>query len=92
MTGRYKISMVPLLDNGTPRAWESEKRTAQRWHLFADTCRSLAADGLDYTVTFALTSDALLAEVQHVDAELARRLAGPLKALCTPVSTDNGLG
>ena len=57
MTGRYKISMVPLLDNGTPRAWEAEKRTAQRWHLFADTCRSLAADGLDYAVTFALIGD-----------------------------------
>jgi hypothetical protein len=54
MTGRYRISMIPLLDNGIPRARESEKRTTQRWHLFAETCRSLAADGLDYTVTFAL--------------------------------------
>jgi len=58
MTGRYRINMLPLLDNGTPRAWEPEKRTAQRWHLFAETCRSLAADGLDYAVTFALTCDA----------------------------------
>ena len=57
MTGRYKISMVPLLDNGTPRAWKPEKRTAQRWHLFAETCRSLAADGLDYSVTFALAGN-----------------------------------
>jgi hypothetical protein len=57
MTGRYKISMLPLLDNGTPRVWEPEKRTAQRWHLFADTCRSLAADSLDYAVTFALTGN-----------------------------------
>jgi hypothetical protein len=57
MTGRYKITMPPLLDNSTPRAWEAEKRTAQRWHLFAETCRSLAADGLDYAVTFALTGD-----------------------------------
>ena len=57
MTGRYRISMVPLLDNGTPRTWEAEKRTAQRWRLFTETCRSLAADGLDYTVTFALTGD-----------------------------------
>ena len=54
MTGRYRISMVPLLDNGTPRACEPEKRTAQRWHLFTETCRLLAADGLDYAVTFAL--------------------------------------
>jgi hypothetical protein len=57
MTGRYRISMVPLLDNGIPRTWEPEKRTAQRWHLFAETCRSLAADGLDYSVSFALTGD-----------------------------------
>jgi hypothetical protein len=57
MTGRYKISMVPLLDNGTPRPWEPEKRTAQRWHLFTETCRSLAADGLDYAVTFALAGN-----------------------------------
>ncbi len=57
MNGRYKISMVPLLDNGTPRAWEPERRTAQRWHLFAETCRSLAADGLDYSVTFELAGN-----------------------------------
>jgi hypothetical protein len=54
MTGQYRITMLPLLENGTPRVWESEKRTAQRWHLFAETCRSLAADGLDYSVSFAL--------------------------------------
>jgi hypothetical protein len=57
MTGRYRISMLPLLDNGIPRVYEPEKRTAQRWHLFAETCRSLAADGLDYTVSLALTGD-----------------------------------
>jgi hypothetical protein len=54
MTGQYRISMLPLLDNGIPRVWESERRTAKRWHLFAETCRSLAADGLAYAVTFAL--------------------------------------
>jgi hypothetical protein len=57
MTGRYRISMLPLLDNGIPRVYEPEKRTAQRWHLFAETCRSLAADGLDYTVSLVLTGD-----------------------------------
>jgi hypothetical protein len=57
MTGRYRISMLPLLGNGIPRVCEPEKRTAQRWHLFAETCRSLAADGLDYAVKFALTGD-----------------------------------
>ena len=57
MTGRYRISMLPLLDNGIPRVWEPEKRTAQRWHLFAETCRSLAADGLNYSVSFALMGD-----------------------------------
>lgn len=54
MTGRYRISMVPLLDNGIPRASETDKRTARRWHVFAETCRLLAADGLDYAVTLAL--------------------------------------
>jgi hypothetical protein len=49
--------MPALLGNGVPRRWESEQRTAQRWHLFAETCRSLAADGLEYAVTFALTGD-----------------------------------
>ena len=57
MTGRYRITMLPLLANGLPRVWEPEKRTARRWHLFAETCRSLAADGLDYAVTFALAGD-----------------------------------
>lgn len=57
MTGRYRISMLPLLDNGIPRGSEPEKRTAQRWHLFAETCQSLAADGLDYLVSFVLTGD-----------------------------------
>lgn len=55
MTGRYRITMLPLLDNGIPRVWESERRTARRWHVFAETCRSLAADGLDYSVSFALS-------------------------------------
>jgi hypothetical protein len=57
MTGRYRICMLPLLDNGIPRSWEPEKRTAQRWRLFVQTCRSLAADGLDYAVVFALIGD-----------------------------------
>jgi len=57
MIGRYRICMPPSLDNGIPRVWEPEKRTAQRWHLFAQTCRSLAADGLDYSVSFALIGD-----------------------------------
>jgi hypothetical protein len=47
--------MRPLLGNGVARAWESDARTARRWHLFVETCRSLAADGLDYAVSFALT-------------------------------------
>lgn len=55
MTGRYRIAMLPLLDNGVARVWESEKRTAQRWHLFAETCRSLHQDGLSYSVQLNLT-------------------------------------
>jgi hypothetical protein len=57
VTGRYRISLLPLFDNGISRVWEPEKRTAQRWHLFAETCRSLAAGGLDYSVSFALNGD-----------------------------------
>jgi hypothetical protein len=57
MTGRYRICMLPLLDNGVPRVWEPEKRRAQRWHLFKQACRSLAADGLDYSVSFSLLGD-----------------------------------
>jgi hypothetical protein len=57
MTGLYRISMLPLLDNGIPAVWEPEKRTARRWHLFAQTCRSLADDGLDYAVSFDLIGD-----------------------------------
>jgi hypothetical protein len=49
--------MLPLLDNGIARVWESEKRTAQRWHLFAETCRSLHRDGLNYDVQLNLTGD-----------------------------------
>lgn len=55
MTGRYRISTLPLLRDGIPRTWESDRRTARRWHVFAETCRSLAADGLDYAVTLMLT-------------------------------------
>jgi hypothetical protein len=50
--------MLPLLDNGVARVWESEKRTARRWHLFAETCRSLHRDGLSYSVQLNLTGDA----------------------------------
>jgi hypothetical protein len=54
--GRYLISMPQVLGNGVPRSWESERRTAKRWHLFAETCRSLHRDGLPYTVDFNLTA------------------------------------
>jgi hypothetical protein len=57
MNGRYKITLPPLLGNGLPRRWETEKRTAKPWHLFVETCRSLAADGLEYAVVFAITGD-----------------------------------
>jgi hypothetical protein len=57
MMGRYRITMLPLLDNGIARVWESEKRTARRWHLFAETCRSLHRDGLGYSVQLNLTGD-----------------------------------
>ena len=55
MTGRYRITTLPLLDSGVPRVWESEKRTARRWHLFAEICRSLHQDGLSYSVQLNLT-------------------------------------
>ena len=89
MTGRYRITMLPLLDNGVARVWESEKRTAQRWHLFAETCRSLAADGLDYSVSFALagndphiliTASGSATAKRKPAAPAKRRMASPLKA------------
>jgi hypothetical protein len=51
VTGRYKIYL------NSERVWEPEKRTAKRWSLFVNTCRLLANDGLNYTVTFALNGD-----------------------------------
>jgi hypothetical protein len=79
--------MVPLLENGTPRVWERERRTAQRWHLFADTCRSLAADGLEYAVTLALTGDS-----PHIlitasgNARARRKPAGSARRMALPAS------
>src|SRR5436190_2095333 len=51
MTGRYKINL------NSWRVWEPEKRTAERWSLFINTCRLLANDGLDYQVTLKLDGD-----------------------------------
>jgi hypothetical protein len=48
--------MSAVLGKGVPRNWESERRTAQRWHLFAETCRSLHRDGLPYSVDFNLSA------------------------------------
>lgn len=79
MTGRYRISMLPLLENGIPRVSEPEKRAAQRWHLFAETCRSLAADGLNYTVKFALTGD-----TPHILITASGRSTRKLKSIARP--------
>src|SRR5436190_24247569 len=51
MTGRYKINL------NSWRVWEPEKRTAERWSLFINTCRLLANGGLDYQVTLTLDDD-----------------------------------
>jgi hypothetical protein len=90
MTGRYRISMLPLLANGMPRICEPEKRTAQRWHLFAETCRSLAADGLDYAVTFALTgNDPHILITASGNATAKRKLASLRRvALAPPVKAQ----
>jgi hypothetical protein len=81
MTGRYRISMAPLLDNGIPRVWEPEKRTAQRWHLFSETCRSLAKDGLDYSVSFALTGDDPHILITASGKSTRKRKPAPLRKL-----------
>jgi hypothetical protein len=52
MTGRYRITFAPV---GYDRV--GERLTRKRWSIFVHTCESLAADGLDYAVTFALTGD-----------------------------------
>jgi len=52
MTGRYRITFARV---GHDRA--GERLTRKRWSIFVHTCESLAADGLDYAVTFALAAD-----------------------------------
>jgi hypothetical protein len=80
MTGRYRITILPLLDNGIARVSESEKRAARRWHLFAETCRSLAADGLDYSVSFVLAgSDPHILITASGSATANRKPAAPAK-------------
>ena len=52
MTGRYRITLAD------PRAHTRPDRvTLKRWSVFVNTCESLAADGLDYSVAFNLTGD-----------------------------------
>jgi hypothetical protein len=60
MNGRYRISMPSVLESGARcRALLNRRtQTAHRWHLIVQTCRSLAADGLDYAVSFVLTGEA----------------------------------
>jgi hypothetical protein len=80
MTGQYRITMLPLFDNGIARVWESEKRTARRWHLFAETCRSLTADGLDYSVSFDLAgSDPHILITASGSGTVKRKPAAPAK-------------
>ena len=90
MTGRYRISMLPLLDNGIPRVWESEKRTAKRWHLFAETCRSLMADGLDYSVSFVLTGNNphILITASGKSTRKPKAVARAKRATVPPVKTQ----
>jgi hypothetical protein len=81
--------MLPLLANGVARVWESEKRTARRWHVFAETCRSLSADGLDYTVSLSLvgsdphiliTASGTAQAKRKSTAHAKRGIVPPLKA------------
>ena len=51
MTGRYRITLASTKGVG-------EQLTRKRWSAFVRTCESLAADGLDYGVSFALTGNA----------------------------------
>src|SRR5258708_5506672 len=52
MTGRYRITLADTKGVG-----HSERLTRKRWSVFVRTCESLAADGLDYVVTFALDGE-----------------------------------
>ena len=52
MTGRYRITLANTKGVGRP-----ERLTRQRWSAFVRTCESLAADGLNYAVTFAFTGN-----------------------------------
>jgi hypothetical protein len=52
MTGRYRISLAESQGVGRP-----ERLTRKRWSTFVHTCEALAAEGLVYFVTFALTGD-----------------------------------
>jgi hypothetical protein len=52
MTGRYRITFAPA-----GRGNAAERLTRKRWSIFVHTCESLAADGLEYAVTFALAAD-----------------------------------
>jgi len=52
MRGRYRIT---LADAGRGRL--AERLTRKRWSIFVNTCESLAAGGLDYAITFALSGN-----------------------------------
>ena len=81
MTGRYKITF------NSCRAWEPEKCTARRWSVFVRTCESLAADGLEYSVSFALTGDDphILVRAWGTSARRRKPAALPRRALVQPL-------
>ena len=81
MTGRYRITFAPA---GHDRA--AERLTLKRWSVFVHTCESLAADGLDYAVTFALAADdphILITASGTVTRK--RRQVGPCHGMVHPV-------
>src|SRR5437773_3950473 len=83
MTGRYKINL------NSWRVWEPEKRTARRWSLFINTCRLLANDGLDYSVTLTLDGDdphILINASGKVTRK--RRQVGPRHGMVPPVKSQ----
>lgn len=85
MTGRYRITLSNSKGVGRP-----ERLTRQRWSAFVRTCESLAADGLSYAVTFALTGDTphILTTASGIATRKPRPLAVPKHGMVQPAKAQ----
>ena len=85
MTGRYRIAL-----NDPGRGRLAERLTARRWSIFVHTCESLAAEGLDYAVTFALAGDDphILIAASGTATRKRRQPTGPRFGMVQPVKSQ----